>query len=400
MNRSTTSRSRGFSLVEILIAVLILALGLLGLGAVFPAVIAQQRDAVDSTRSAATTKTAAATLRGASEWTGGFNGVETGIPAAERQSLKPWDVLGLDRHFGKRREQAPGPDPTVPGGSLRPTSYWQASWSWHDGQLGSHGDSTLAFLGSYRDSGLITFNGQREDPDSPGNFRYIRSDRNGARLDTRIPELARLSPPAFSGRDPQYVWDFVARRHPATNQIEVALFVRRIDPRIRTSRDVTLSDVLALDGVFAVGVDGDGRPAPGDNAVAYAVPLALGIEVPDLGDGPILDRVRFVSNLGTTIVPAFDGADPTGFDTRVELASLEGQKLVDNFGIVRTVVEVVESEDDMVVISPPFTLQQAIGGIPVGGVGGAPLNTIDPTLAQQVVFTPQIPVSIEVFSVE
>ena len=355
MNRSTRVNahvrlSRGFSLVEILIAVLILALGLLGLGAVFPAVIAHQRDAVDSTNGAATAASAAATLRAGGE-------------------LADWSVLGADKSFSA----------VEVGSNYRPTSLWEAEWP--DPESTGIG----AGLGEYKNTGTIQFGR------SPNDTNYPLQ---------RIPELARLSPPAFSGRDPQYVWDFVARKNPATRQVEVALFVRRVDSRIRTGRDVSLSDALAAGGVYAVGVDASGRPAPGDRAARYAVPLALGIEIPDEGDGPILDRVRFRATLPTAGAPrAFNDASTT-FETRVELASLVGQKLVDNFGVVRTVTAIVVDEDDTVEISPPFTLQQALGRNANGGGQNQGLNPDDPALAQQVIFTPQIPVSVEVFRVE
>ena len=41
--------ARAFTLVEVLMAVLILAIGLLGLGAVLPMVVRQQRDSADGT---------------------------------------------------------------------------------------------------------------------------------------------------------------------------------------------------------------------------------------------------------------------------------------------------------------------------------------------------------------
>ncbi len=358
------SASRAFSLVEILIAILILGLGLLGLGAVFPAVIAQQRGAVEKTQGAAVAASAAATLRGGGE-------------------LANWSVLSGDKFFSQDQNMIGG----VSGGSYRPTSFWEAEWPVTDTtQTGPN--PSLANLTFYRDTGTIQFGS---------------SVFNDASFPTQnIPELARLSPPAFSGQTPKYVWDFVARRSPATKQIEVALFIRNIDSRIRTSGDTSLSEMIARPDVFAVAVDQTtGLSAAGDHPNAeYAVPLSLAMEIPLDGNEPILNRIRFLDRFPLSGLNAFDAATPDE-DTRIELASQIGQKLVDNFGVVRRVVRVVENEVDTVEVEPPFTRQQAFGGFSDGnGAGGVSANTIDPVLAQQVVFTPQIPVSVEVFRVE
>jgi prepilin-type N-terminal cleavage/methylation domain-containing protein len=349
-----------FSLIEILIAVLVLALGLLGLGAVFPAVIAQQRGALESTQGAAAAESAAAMLRGGKE-------------------MANWSVLENDKFFSQDQNMVGGES----GGSYRPTSLWETDWPvTNPAQTGPTG---ARHLNDYRDTGSIYFGSSNSsDPNYPLQ---------------RIPEIARLSPPAYSGRDPKYIWDFVARRHPGTKRIEIALFVRNIDSRLRATRDVSVSELIAEDDVFAVAVDGaTGRPAPANSANAkYAVPLALGMEIPRDGNEPVLDQITFLNRYPASGDAAFQSGPPD-FAARVEMASVVGQKLVDNFGIVRTVTGVVDDLANTVTIDPPFTRQQAAGGFANGPNPGA--NTVDPVLAQQVVFTPQIPVSIEVFRVE
>ena len=359
-HRRTHAARPAFSLIEILIAVLVLALGLLGLGAVFPAVIAQQRGALESTQGAAAAETAAAMLRGGEE-------------------MADWSVLQNDKFFSQDQNMVGG----VSGGSYLPTSLWEAEWPiTNPAQTAPGGGSHVT---QYKSDGAIYFgSGNATDPNYPRQ---------------RIPEIARLSPPAYSGSEPRYIWDFVARRRPVTRQIEVALFVRKIDSRLRATQDVSLSELIAQDNVFAVAVDGStGLPAPANGVgTEYAVPLALAIEIPRDGNEPILDRIEFLTNSPLSGDAAFSDTPPA-FDARVQMASVVGQKLVDNFGIVRTVTGIVDDEPNTVEIDPPFTRQQADGGFGNGPNPGA--NTVDPVLAQQVVFTPQIPVSVEVFRVE
>jgi len=63
MSRSTGRFIAAFSLIEILISIVVLSLGLLGLAAVFPAVVRQQRIATDSVQGVSIERTAQEYIR-------------------------------------------------------------------------------------------------------------------------------------------------------------------------------------------------------------------------------------------------------------------------------------------------------------------------------------------------
>lgn len=337
---------RAFTLIEILLAVLILAFGLLGLGAVIPVVLREQRIGSDATLGVAATKDALAYLeRRADLMRLRHPDYDTGNEATDfRMGLGRW----LLPPYEGTRGASDDPDDID---NLLDGADWSEEYLWEDW---SHTLST-----DYQNAGIV------------GDFTIIAPD---AGSDVVIKLTDRLWPaPSATGAPPQFVWDFTARRVKTglgePRMIQVALFVRRIDPNIRVPRDQTLYDVLAAGDALPIAVDVDGLPTL--NGVGdYAAPRVLDI--------------TFNPTLPSRIVL------PSGAGDILDAVRQPGQKIVDNLGNIYTVRGLAEDDPNRLtlLIDPPA---------PVSARNDGP-DTEDDARIRQILFTPQIPAAVTVFT--
>lgn len=333
------ARRRGFSLVEVLIAVVVLSLGLLGLAAVFPVVVTQQRRAADSVQGVSLERTAGEALLNDTRLTQPSYG-----PLADPNNRLGWDMLIGDVN-------------------------WSDQEQW-----------VLA-----------------EDTDTSSPLEYAGGQLNfraGTTLRYSMPAVQRVNPKTESaggGTDPKYVWDFVVRRVDAgfdlddagpsqaeqraameDDNVQVAMFIRRIDSGIRKGSNSLLS--LIRSGA----------------ALPVAVSPATGAPTND-GRGVYSEirRIDFRRVNGTqgrqiSLDPAVALPQLRG------LAAIPGQQLVDQFGVVHRVVGVVPSTvpNELIVrIEPPLSPKvDALNQTQGGG-------------DMHMLFTPQSPLGVRVITI-
>lgn len=352
----------GFSLVEVLIAIFVLSLGLLGVAAVFPAVVRQQRQASDTIQGISMQRSVEDLLRGNSRLN------EPNTQAASQGGVQSsvargWSLMLADDGFSARggwssANRLTGGSASAPGFSLNFTT----------GEMLIGGGTTLM-----------------DDEVQP--IRLTMNER-------LIPR-----PSQGSSVQPRFVWDFIARRIPAgqtplvsaTNavnaeryfddSVQLAIFIRRIDPGIRIPADTTLAKLLAgnLAGdrpqILAIADDGQRRPT---------------------FDGRGGDTLNYspIRHMSVRIAEDSNGQPELGFILSPEMPNRSyveqiGQKFVDALGIVH---EVIAIDRDVPTGTPArLKLQPAIE--PRLAINGGAVRNFD------LYYTPQVPASVSVITI-
>lgn len=359
---------RGFSLIEILIAVIILGLGLLGLAALFPVVIREQRIGTDNVLGV-TVGNSAKTILTKTDWSSlGVAGV-WGVALTAREANALGDGGSTDIPFA--------------GTSQR---YELGEWVVPEVLNAARGGA-----GGQMPVGATVIG----DPSRA-------AGRAGILLEARLYPM---------GGEPQMVWDFALQRvsdfdfstGPYSDKLRAAIFIRRIDQRVqipaeRTLRDTLLGNVGATtDRRFPLGEDADGLPTlDGTGGVSGTLRYA--------GLKKMTFNTEFnVDPIATSRRPA---TALTGIDTttsRGRLLAQPGQKFVDNLGNIYTVTR-VEAEDVAnrvrCEISPPIpaaSFEFATNGVQANGL--TPVMTATRRF-REILFSPQIPAGVVLTEIE
>jgi len=431
MNSPRSAHASGFTLIEVLIGMLVLALALLGLAAFFPVVVREQRLAVDKVDGLAAQRSGLAIVAEQRDlnlpiefdiYDQGRVTLPDRLPARVNTTnvtsnalfgaafVRGWNVWAESW----RTDSAPFVfSPEVPPAGFPSGSRWGWDWTWNN--------LARASQRAYFDRGIFTI-GWNEDRVLSGNaaesFDRLPSwVRRG--LQSRYPTLAYvpadeaydLAPGRTGGkltggkvyfrpielrpidrmlsvRDRRMVWDIVARRVEGTT-LQAVMFVRTIDPNIRVPSNSTLDAEVRAGRILPVAADNDGRPTLDGKAGRYSRPVFM--------DVVEVRQSRANGPWDLLILQPNGGRDDRATEAQRDYAKLPGQKLVDNAGTIHTVVGpgkqrldngTITDVANSVLIEAPVSESYARR---VNGMAAADREI-------EVVFTTQIPAAVSVFN--
>jgi len=302
-----------FTLIEILIAIVILAIGLLGLGVVFPVVIRQQRLALEAVSAEAAMGQIEAQLRANRAMR--VDPPEEPIASTEQVRETRWGRVAPARTNGAG---------TAP--QLRiylPESNVNISSEDVFEQTGSFGGFRFGMEYVAQPEGMGTDGDLALSWDNSGGKKFF------------IPLSQRLVPSSTDElRRPQFVWDMALLR-PNTDRLKAVVFLRRVSTGIRAPlrlRDenepdrgaVTVTDVLLgrydTDARLPVALDADGRSVA-EGVGDYSPVLAMSVDP----NTSFINQGRAVPDL---IVPDYDTFGWPSAAVKREALSRAGQRLV------------------------------------------------------------------------
>lgn len=357
--RASFSRSRAFSLVEVLISIVVLALGLVGLAAVFPVVVQQQRSVSDSIQGASVERSAEGLLRGNAALSVRANPLDT-------SSSSIWRELAAEEVS---------------------STVWSPAGTWDTGLF----VNSLANAG--RGLNILS---------TTGDIFIIASSTEL----TSIPTRERLNPAPFTSRtEPRFVWDIAARRveirrlgirrldgatriltvdrardDRGDDSIQIATFVRRIDGNIRTDRRGLSFAFTRPEGEaearLPLGADAVGRPTLDGRGI-------------DGNNYSAIQRINFTIDADAD-TGELNRLIPDANSELIAYVRQVGQKLVDRSGQIRTVRSIATTAQGVfqaLIIDPPMN-------------SGTIANEVADFPTLEALFTPQIPASVGVYTID
>jgi prepilin-type N-terminal cleavage/methylation domain-containing protein len=417
----------GFSLIEVLISVMILSLGLLGLAAVFPVIVRQQRLSGDATQGLIVSKSAEAYIR-SHELMNRRSKTSAVIPLI--QDRRGWDLwrFGCVDNNGIISPDATYRNQTA--GAVRIPQLWDVrGFMPGDPVMGLSLDRTANDRGDdyVFGTGILT--------NPPRAFE-----------EPVIPLGDRLWPAPYSAMDgnwkdtkyanePRFVWDIALMRDEAgtagaltDDRVRVAVFVRRIDTGIRLParevqddtfdplaleaqtqngrpssvtgqyRTVRMADVLLRNSTTALSPTRRTRLLSTDE---NRVPIGVDANATIADAMPTLDGNGNYAALKTCFVEAFeDPQSPTGTNytrlvlqpslstSQLNMLRQPNQRFADNLGNIYTVVKLDDTNPNALIITPPAP------------IAVRDLTVLRPSFAVQIVFSPVPPANISIFTVD